>query len=92
MRAAQEGIKLGKVQVDIEADADFGCVFGLPSTPYSEFRYSVLIESDAPGAQVRALIEEADRRSPVLHAFCEAKRVVRTVHTSRPEAVAESEG
>jgi uncharacterized OsmC-like protein len=91
MRAAQRGIALRKIEVDIEADADFGCVFGMPSTPYSEFRYTVRMESEAPEAEVQALIDEGDERSPVLHAFREAKRIVRTIEVSRPEAVPQAQ-
>jgi uncharacterized OsmC-like protein len=87
MRAAHRGVTLHKVEVDIEADADFGCLFGLPAVPYSEFRYSVRIESDAPDSEVTAIVDEADARSPVLDAFRDAKRVVRSLAVSRPETV-----
>ncbi|HEX2197274.1 MAG TPA: OsmC family protein [Burkholderiales bacterium] len=87
MRAAHRGLTLHKVEVDIEADADFACLFGLPAVPYSEFRYCVRIESDAPQAEVIAMVDEADARSPVLDAFREAKRVLRSLTVSRPETV-----
>lgn len=87
MRAASVGITLHRVEVDLETEADIACLFALPGTPYGDFRYSVRIESDAPEAAVKALIEEADARSPVLHAFREAKRVVRSIQVARPETV-----
>lgn len=87
MRAAHRGLTLQKVQVDIEADGDSACLFGLPAAPYSEFRYRVHIESDAPEAEVVALVDEADARSPVLDVFRDAKRVLRSLTVSRPETV-----
>ncbi len=89
MRAAQAGVPLHKVEVDIEADTDLRGAFGFPgvSCGFSEMRYSVRVESDAPEQAVIAALDEADARSPVLDAFRGAKKVVRSVTVVRPETV-----
>jgi uncharacterized OsmC-like protein len=89
VRAAHRGVVLRKVEVDIECDTDLGSVFGFPGIPagYSEFRYSVRIESEAPETAILALVDEADQRSPVLDAFGRAQKIVRSIAVSRPETV-----
>jgi uncharacterized OsmC-like protein len=89
MRAAHRGVTLNKVEVDVACDTDLASLIGFPGIPagYSEFRYSVRVESDAPEAEVTALLDEADERSPVLDAFRRAQRVVRSVVVTRPETV-----
>jgi uncharacterized OsmC-like protein len=89
MRAAHRGITLQKVEVDIETDTDLGSMFGFAGVPcgYSEFRYTVRVASDAPEEAVRAVIEEADARSPVLDSFRRGQRIVRSVAIVRPETV-----
>lgn len=89
MRAAHRGIPVNKVEVHIEADTDFSSLFGVPGVAvgYSEFRYRIRIESDAAEAQVLAVIEEADARSPVLDSFRRAQKLVRSVTVAPAETV-----
>jgi hypothetical protein len=47
----------------------------------------VRVASDAPEEAVRAVIEEADARSPVLDSFRRGQRIVRSVAIVRPETV-----
>ena len=62
MRAAQRGVDVVKIEVDLEADNDVASLFGLPGSTvgYGEFRFSVRIESAAPEEEILALIDEAD--------------------------------
>jgi uncharacterized OsmC-like protein len=89
MRAAQRGVAFTRVEVDIEADADFGAMFGLPgcAAGYGEIRYGVHIESEAGEETVRAIVEECDARSPVLTAIASAQKVARTIVVKRAETV-----
>lgn len=81
MCAAQRGVRLDRVSVDIEADSDVAGLAGVPDRPvgYGEFRFCVIVESDAAEDAVQAVIDEADARSPVLHAVRQAQTVVRSV-------------
>jgi len=89
VRAAQLGVALTRVEVDVEADADFGSIFGLPgcATGYGEIRYSVHVESEAAEETVRAIIEASDARSPVLTAIREPQKVARTIVVKRTATV-----
>jgi uncharacterized OsmC-like protein len=89
MRAIRRGIALHKVEVDIEADVDMRSVLGFAGVPcgFAEFRFKVRVESDAPEAAVRAVIDEADGVSPVLECIRRAQRIVRSVAIARPETV-----
>jgi len=87
--AARHGIAFHKVEVDIEADMDLRGAFAAPGVRCSpsEFRYTVHVESDAPEAAVRAVIEEGDTKSPVLDTIRIEQRLVRVVKITRPETV-----
>lgn len=87
--AARHGVALHKVEVDIEADMDLRGAFGSPGVRCSpsEFRYTVRIESDAAEDALRAVIEEGDRKSPVLDTVRVTQHVVRSVEITRPETV-----
>jgi uncharacterized OsmC-like protein len=89
MRAAQNGVTLRKVEVDIESDADLRGVYGAPGVRCSpsEVRDPVRVESDAPEEAVLAVIEAGDAKSPVLDTIKIAQRLVRSVEIKRPETV-----
>lgn len=89
MRAAQRGVPIRRLEVDVEADIDLRGIFAIAGIPcgYSEIRCSVRVESDAPEEAVLAAIDEADARSPVLDSYQRTRKIVRSVTITRPETV-----
>jgi uncharacterized OsmC-like protein len=87
MWAAVRGVPVSAVEVEVQADFDAGGQYGVgEAVPgYSEVRYAVNIESPAPEADILALVEEADAKSPYLDVFGRAQKLVRTVEVKRPE-------
>lgn len=66
MWAARLGVPLAKLEVEIQADYDVRgelAVSDEVSPGYSEVRYVVTVESDAPEAEVRRVLDTADRYS-----------------------------
>jgi len=72
--AAVLGIQLSSVEVVVESDYDHGGYYGTndSSAGPKEVRYKVTIQSDAPKSQVIALIEKADKHSPLHDLFTRA--------------------
>lgn len=82
LRAARHGIELRSVRVTVEADAALvGMLLCDADEPpgFSEVRYHVEVESDAPAADVRRVLDEGDRLSPLLDVLARANVVRRTV-------------
>ena len=80
--SAKLGIRLDSIEVDVEADYDARGMFGLDdSIPpgWPAVRYKVRIESSAPEADVRRVLEYADAHSPLLDDFTRALPVARDV-------------
>jgi uncharacterized OsmC-like protein len=86
MRAAKLGVPIRALEVEVQADYDDGALFGVSDAPpgYSEIRYLVTVESSAPDAEVRRVIDEADRHSPYLDVFSRAQKCTRTLTIKRP--------
>jgi len=83
MRAAQLGIPISSLEVEVQADYDDGPLFGTnPSIPpgYLEVRYSVTIKSEASEEVLVKLIHEADERSPYLDVFSRAQKCIRRIN------------
>jgi len=83
MRAAQLGISINALEVEVQADYDDGALFGTaPNTPpgYLEVRYSVTVDSDAPEEDIMRVLNEADEHSPYLDVFTRAQKCLRKVH------------
>jgi uncharacterized OsmC-like protein len=82
--AAKRGITLSNLQVEVQADYDSGGYHGVHDGPagYGQMRYVVTVESDAPEADVIALLDEADSHSPYRDNFARAIDVRREVHIS----------
>ena len=82
MRAAAAGVPIRSLEVVVEGDYDEGGLYGVGDVPagYLAVRYTVTIESSAPEAEVRRVVEEADAHSPWLDVFASAKSVARTLH------------
>ena len=68
MRAAERGIELTHVRVTVEGDADVtGMLTPCATSPgATALRYRVEIDSPAPADEVAAIVDIADRLSPVL--------------------------
>ncbi len=80
--AARLDVPVDDVQVTVQADYDARGMYGVDeSVPpgYGAVRYIVDITSSAPEERVRALIEMADRHSPVLYDVSTALPVAREV-------------
>jgi len=85
LRAAKHGIELTSVQVTVEADSELigmlSCDAAAPPG-FTEIRYHVEIESPAPVASVRRVLDEGDRLSPILDALDRANSLRRTTSVS----------
>jgi len=83
--AALLGVPFEKIEVEVHADYDARGMFGLDESVapgWGAVRYVVNIESSAPEADVRRVIERADKLSPLLDDFSRALSVTRDLHIS----------
>ncbi|MDX1672775.1 MAG: OsmC family protein [Balneolaceae bacterium] len=80
-RAAMLGVPIDKIEVEVESDFDArGMLYIDDRSPgFEELRYNVHIESPAPKEEIKQLIEDTDRHSPVLDDFRRAIPVKREV-------------
>jgi len=87
MYAAKMGVPMAGLEVEIQADYDDGALFGVSTIPagYSEVRYIVTVESNAPEADILRVLNEADRHDPYLDVFARAQPCRREVHISPVE-------
>jgi uncharacterized OsmC-like protein len=82
LRAETLGIEVTSIKIDIDADSDMaGMLFLESASPpgYTEVRYHVEIESPAPEAAVRRVVDEGDALSPYLDVFSRAHAMKRTL-------------
>jgi uncharacterized OsmC-like protein len=86
MRAAAMGIPIRSLEVEVQADYDDGVLLGVAEGPagYSEVRYLVTVETDAPEEDVVRWLDEADAHSPYLDVFRRAQRCARQVAIVAP--------
>ena len=86
--AAHLGVPLSNVEVEIHADFDARGQHGVEGIPagYSEVRYQVRIESNAPESDIQRVVDAADRASMVGDVFARAHKLVRTLTVARPGA------
>jgi uncharacterized OsmC-like protein len=84
--AAKLGIPLSNVEIEVQADFDARGEYGVADLPpgYEEVRYVVTIESDAPEADVRHLLDIADAHASYLDVFSRAQDVRRVVRIVTP--------
>lgn len=89
-RAAVLGITIDKLEIEVESDFDARGMLYLNDDPpgFDELRYKVYIESPASEEEIRQLIEDADKHSPVLDDFRRAIPVERevTIKSTEQEA------
>jgi uncharacterized OsmC-like protein len=72
MWAARRGVPLGAIDVEVQGRYDVRGEYGVSKDVEPGFvsvRYVVNVESDAPEAEVRRLIDEADAHSPWLRIY-----------------------
>ena len=82
LRAARHGVALRSIRVVVETDSEVAGMLRTDSTArpgFGEVRYHVEIESDAPAEDVRAIVDEADRLSPILDAVGHPNHVSRSL-------------
>ena len=83
MRAAQLGVPINALEVEVQADYDDGALFGTSKNippGYLEVRYSVTVDSDASEEEIMQVLDEADEHSPYLDIFSREQKCVRKVH------------
>ncbi|MCI0452792.1 MAG: OsmC family protein [Candidatus Latescibacteria bacterium] len=86
--AAHLGVPIEGVEVEIHADFDARGQHGADGIPpgYSEIRYHVRIQSNAPEGDVRRVVDHADRASMVGDVFRRAHTLVRHLTVAKPGA------
>lgn len=80
-RAAVLGIPVDRIEVEVESDFDARGMLYLTDDPpgFEAMRYRVHIDSPAGEEEIRRLIEDTDRHSPVLDDFRRAIPVEREI-------------
>lgn len=89
LRAAKHGIELTSIRVTVEADSEIAGLLSCDADAppgYTEFRYHVEIESQAPADEVRRIVDEGDRLSPLLDVVARANVVSRSLSIESSEA------
>ena len=81
MKASAMNIKIDSLEVEVQADYDDGALFGTSDAPpgYTEVRYTVTIESDAPESEILQMLDIADKQSPYLDVFSRGQKCTRTI-------------
>ena len=88
MYAAKMDVPFNGLEVEIQVDYDDGALFGVTDVPagYSEVRYVVSVDSDAPEADILRVLDAAEAHSPYLDIFSRAQRCRRDVRIKTTEA------
>ena len=86
LRAAERGIELTSVTVTVESDAELRALLSPQdlSPGFGALRYHVDIDSTGDPAEIEALVDAADRLSPVLADLTRPITVERTLSITRP--------
>jgi uncharacterized OsmC-like protein len=82
MQAAMMNVPITSLEVEVQADFDDGVLLGIHNDVppgYTEIRYTVTIESDAPEKDIMRVLNEGDARSPYLDVFARAQTCIRTI-------------
>jgi len=83
MQAAQLGVPIDSLEVEVQADYDDGALFGTAQDVppgYLEVRYSVTVDSEADEEDIMRVLDNADLHSPYLDIFNRAQQCRREVH------------
>ncbi len=84
--ASEHGIPIRSLEIQIEADYDARGELGLAdvSPAYSEVRYTVSVESDAPEEEIRRVFDLAETRCPYLVVWREPMTMRRELRINEP--------
>ncbi len=85
--AVEADLPVHRLEVEIQADYDARGELGIDDdvTPaYTQVRYVVTIETDAPEEEVRRVLDYADDRSPYLRVWADPVDLRREVRIRRP--------
>lgn len=84
--AAMLGVPLSGLEVEVQADYDARGEYGVAdlSPGYSEIRYIVTIESEAPEADIMRMLDVADVHTSFLAVFSQPQQVRREVRLMTP--------
>lgn len=79
--AAEKGVPLTSLEVEVEADYDARPEFGMGDQPpgYEALRWTVRVESPEPRERVEEVLATAEACSPLLALFREPQRIERSV-------------
>jgi uncharacterized OsmC-like protein len=85
--AAKLDVPIEAIEVEVEGDYDARGFYGLAALPpgYSEVRYRVKIESDAPEDAVRKVLDSADEHCPWFDVFRRPQNLKRIVELTVPK-------
>jgi uncharacterized OsmC-like protein len=82
LRAARRGIPVRSIRVTVESDSEIDGMLCTTSTAppgFTAIRYHVELDTHAPTEDIEALVDEADRLSPMLDAIGRANRLCRSL-------------
>lgn len=87
MWAAKLGVPLDRLEIEVQADYDARGYHAVDEVEpgYSEIRYVVTVESDAPESDIRAMLDRADAVSDYLHVFQRPQTVRRETRIMTPD-------
>lgn len=82
MRAAVMKIPIISLEVEVQADYDDGALLGTSDAVpgYSEIRYTINIETDAPEEDILKMLDDADQHSPYLDVFTRVQPCIRKIN------------
>lgn len=85
--SAMLGIELVSLEVVVETDHDYGGFYDTKDTPAGPLavRYRVTLESNAPESELVALLDKADRHSPLHDIFERPMKLSREIKIKRRE-------
>ena len=85
--AAQLGVPVSRVEVEIQADYDARGHYAVADvTPaFTEVRYVVTVESEAPEADIMKLVDQADAHTPYHAVFSQPQTLRREVRVVAPK-------
>lgn len=89
MKAAESGIPVKSLEVEVQADYDDGALLSTAEKNippgYLEVRYTITIESDAPVEKIMQVLDDGDEHSPYLDVFSRAQKCVRKINIVSPK-------
>lgn len=87
MFAVFHGVDVRGVEVEVQADFDVAAQYGLGDCPpgYTEVRYAITVDSDAPESDVMRVVEEAEHNSPWVDVYGRAQKLERSVVLRAPK-------